>query len=108
MRPRLNLKTYTVRRTAAPTLVQGRRVPGATSEITIRANVQPAGKKLMALPEARRSEDVRRIFTSSRLYVSGTEFDSDRLVIGGEEFEVWQVDEWPGHYECFASRVVSP
>lgn len=108
MRPILNLKTYTVRRFAAPTVVQGRRVPGAVTQITIRANVQPAGKKLMALPEARRSEDVRRIFTASRLYVSGAQYDADRLVIGGEEFEIWQVDEWPGHFECFASRVVAP
>lgn len=113
MKPILNMKTYSVARTTSPDAVLGRVVLGVETTITITANVQPAGKKLMSLPEARRSEDVRRFLTATEMFltgrvVSGVTYNADQIIIKGDRFEVWQVDEWPDHFECFASRMGTP
>lgn len=113
MKPILNMKTYSVVRTTAPDAINGRKVTGTESTITMRANLQPIGRKLNSMPEARRADDLRRFFTTADLYVAGrvvggVTYDSDQVLVNSERFEVFQVDEWPGHFECFASRIETP
>lgn len=112
MKPILNMKSYTIVRTTSPDAVVGRTIAGTETTFPITANVQPIGKKLRAMPEARRTDDLRRFFTSTELFIvgrmdNGIQYNSDQIVIKGERFEVFQIDEWPGHFECFAARQVT-
>ncbi len=109
MKPILNMKSYDVVRTTSPNAVLGRVVAGVETIVPIRANLQPIGKKLMSMPEARRSEDLRRFFTATELFLVGhvdgsVTYNADQIVIKGVRFEIFQVDEWPDHFECYASR----
>lgn len=114
MKPILNMKSYTILRTTSPDTVVGRTVLGVQTSLPIKANMQPIGKKLTSMPEARRSQDLRRFFTSTELYVAGqivasVTYNSDQIVIKGLHFEIFQVDEWAAdHFECFASRLETP
>ncbi len=119
MKPRLNLKSYSVTRSAVNAPVNGRAVASTITTIPIKANVQPAdGKTIKALPEFRQTEDIRHLFTATELYVTGRtvdgiKYDADRIAIKGEVFEVFKVGEWgdgdtTGHYECLVSRQVKP
>lgn len=114
MIPRMNLKTYTVARTALVDPSDGRKVGGTVTTLTIRANVRPAsGKALQVLPESRRTDDVQSIYTATELYLvgatsGGSRFDCDVITLFGEPYEILDVSAWPGHYECLAARQVKP
>lgn len=113
MKPLLNMKPYTITRTTAPDTVVGRTVLGAITTLPITANVQPVGKKLSSMPEARRSEEIKRFFTSTEIYVpgqiaAGVTYNADIITIKSIGYEVFQVDEWPGHFECFAAKMSTP
>lgn len=104
--PRMNMKPYSVTRSQVNAPVNGRATAPTTSTVPITANVQPAdGDTLKALPEARSSEDVRRVFTATELYLSTVGYLPDRITIGGEAFEVIKLGGFPGHYEVIVSRV---
>lgn len=78
--------TYTITRTAADTYTDGLRTAGATSTFTIDASIQPVtGRKLLALPEARRTQDIRVLWTATALAVA------DKITIAGELYEVFEV-----------------
>lgn len=102
--------SYTVTRKAATTYTAGRAVAGATdAPITIVASVQPVtGRELKALPEGRRAEDVRILFTTTELRTESPAGAADQVTIGGELYEVFQVKPWTAHggthYEVLAAR----
>lgn len=104
--------TYAVTRTAAATLVKGKRVAGATSTVNIIASVQPAsGRDLLRLPEGRRSVETRIVYTATQLFVGaqGAGFESDVVTIDGEKWEVQQVQSWesvdPTYWRCIVQAV---
>ena len=82
--------TYTVTRRASDTYTAGIRTVGASSTFTIDASLQPVtGRDLRALPEGRRAEDFRVLWTKSaelRL-----EPNPDTIAIGSETFEIYRV-----------------
>ncbi len=108
-KPRISVGSYAVTRTALGTTSVGRKVPGSTSSFNIDANVQPApGKMVEALPESRRTNDVRLLFTDTELYAVMTGYEPDRITIGGVVFEVLAVRPWPRHYEVLAASQGRP
>lgn len=116
MQPILNLKPYTVTRTTAPNPVNGRAVAGALTSVNITANIHNVDDRTMqTLPEERRNDDVRYCFTSSRLYVEGTDiagtkYKADKVTVLGEVYEVFKVSgPWSGgHYRAYIARSVRP
>lgn len=98
--------TYTRIRMAAGSYVKGYWQAGASTESSFVACVQPvAGRDLRTLPEGRRPEETRVVYTTTELRVS----PADRVTIGGEAFEVFQVSTWEAfgttHYKALAARV---
>lgn len=77
--------------------------------LTPTMSVQPMGGGLKTLPEGRRVEDVRRIFTETQLFDGGDDYEPDVVTIGGEPFVVfdvagpWDLDGF-NHYEVLAAR----
>lgn len=114
MKPILNLKPYTVTRTTAPAPVAGRAVAGVQTSVPIKANIHNVDDRAMlALPEARRSDDVRYCFTSTELFVEGrdvggTKYKADRVMVNGEMFEVFKVSAWDGFFRCYIAKAVTP
>jgi hypothetical protein len=108
--PRLNLATYAVTRSQLNPPENGRPAAPSTSTLSIVANMQPAnGETLKSLPEARHSEDLRVLFTSSVLKCEGDGFGADIVTIAGKRYEVISIGgPWPGHYEVVVSKVDRP
>lgn len=104
---------YTVTRTAASTLLNGREVPGATSTFTIVACVQPmSGRMLEALPEGRRTTENRVIYTETLLVAMTPTNAPDVVTIDSEAWEVFQVQRWQHwgatHFVAYAARRPPP
>lgn len=101
--------TFAITRSVAPTVVLGRRVAGSTSTVMADLSIQPlTGRQLQALPVARHSQDVRKIWTITELYTVRPGFDADTFLINGEVYEVFQVKEYPRHFACLAARQTTP
>lgn len=113
---------YVVTRTTGATWVMGRKVAGTESTFSISASVQPApGEELVDAPEGASLEDIRVIYTATRLIArrNGTpgasdEDDTDRvdpdvIAIDGEAFEVYKVAKWDHwgetHYVAYAAKI---
>lgn len=111
----LKTGTYTVTRTAANSLLLGRKVAGASSTFPIVAVVQPyaGGRKLLPLPEGVRSEETVHVHTATALRTTDDAGEADSISIGGTVYRVWAV-EGPfklgtsTHYEAYASRKGRP
>jgi len=105
---------YTVTRHAASSYVSGRWVAGSTSELTVRASIQPAtADQLQRLPEALRTKEARAVFSTTKLLTANesTGGKADLVSIDGEDFEVQEVKDWGecygpelAHWECIAVR----
>lgn len=107
----LNLATYAVTRRARGSFDgAGRAVAGLSSSFNISANQQPAnGTELKAIPEHRRNEDVRVLYTTTEiLSTNNPGYEPDRIAIGTGTYEVWKVEEWPRHFRVYASRIDNP
>lgn len=96
---------YTVIRRHAATSAKGKSKAStvAPDEFEVTASVQPAtGRDLQRLPEGRRTEETKTVITTTRLQVGGqgAEYEADRVVIDGAEWEAQNVKDWPGHCEC--------
>ena len=87
--------TYTLTRTTAGTYTAGRFVAGTATTSTIRACVQPLrGRDLLSLPEGRRGDDTRVVYTTTLLRVVTPSGAADKVTIDGEVFEVVHVAPW--------------
>lgn len=104
--------TYSVARYGAPTWSDGIGTKAAPSTISIVASVQPVGgREIRALPEGRRGNEVRVIYTATLLQTE-TSGSADIVTIDGEPYEVFKVETWIAwgvtHYRAFASRTSIP
>lgn len=92
--------TYVVTRRTAPTtqrFVRGIAVATNDVVINIRASVQPAsGADMLRLPELRRTNETRVVFTTTQLVVgdAGTSVQPDLIAIDGLTFEIQHVETW--------------
>lgn len=71
--------------------------PTTETVLTIQASVQPAtGKDLLRLPEGRRANETRVVFTTTQLYTGdqGDAFAADLLLIDGDPWEAQHVEVW--------------
>jgi hypothetical protein len=106
--------TYTVSRYAAPAWVAGVATKATPSTLSIVASVQPvSGREIAALPEGRRANEVRVVYTSTALRTEGVSGGSaDTISIDGEVWEVFKLETWSAwsetHYRAFISRVAVP
>jgi hypothetical protein len=108
----LGAEAVTLRRFAAGSRgTDGRFAPGATTDTTIYASMQPvSGRDLQRLPEGERSRDALKAYTETALQTAeaGGLLLSDRIVYGGRVYEVFQVQPWVGplpHYEALVLRL---
>lgn len=89
--------TYTVTRRQADGFTRGIANPTIDSTFTINASVQPAtGKDLLRLPEGRRTNETRVLFTTTQLYTGdqGQDYEADWVTIDGESWECQHVEDW--------------
>jgi hypothetical protein len=89
--------TYTVTRNPTAPFVRGVAQPSTQQTFAIRASVQPAsGKDLLRLPEGRRSNETRVIYTTTKLFVgdAGDDYEPDTVSIDGADWEVQHVETW--------------
>lgn len=89
--------TYEVSRRAAATFLRGVAVPASPQTFAIRASVQPAGgKDLLRLPEGRRTNETRVIFTTTQLYTGdqGSAYEADVVTVDGEGWEIQHCEDW--------------
>lgn len=103
--------TYPVTRRLSSTFVNGRAVPDPSpTTVQIVASVQPAsGRDLLRLPEARRDNETRILFTVTKLWTGdqGGTYEADIVTVDGIAWEVQHVESWiqPGGdpvYRCIA------
>ena len=89
--------TYSVLRRTSGGFTRGVANPTVDVTISIRASVQPAtGKDLLRLPELRRSNETRVVFTTTQLMV-GDQADpneADIIMIDGERWEIQHCETW--------------
>ena len=95
--------TYSVTRRAAPTVVNGYAVPGATSTLSITASVQPApGRALDLLPEGYRNRGGLLCFTATVLRTAQAGQVPDLVTVDGVQHEAVQIAGWEalGNYQA--------
>lgn len=105
--------TYSVSRHGTGTWTTGVFAKASPSTISIVASVQPVGgRDFAALPEGRRANEVRVIYTATLLRTEGPAGSADEITIDGEAWEIFKVETWPAwgvtHYRAFASRKAIP
>ncbi len=90
--------TYVVTRRIKSAFVAGRAVPDPSpTMLQIIASVQPAtGRDLLRLPEARRDNETRVVFTVTALQSGGQNatYEADIVTLGGAPWEVQHVESW--------------
>jgi hypothetical protein len=100
---------YRVTRRGATTFSKGYAQQAAAFAFNVDAVVAPlAGRELERLPEGERASDRRLFVCLVPLRVSGAEGASDVVAIGGEDFEVEDVEDWSPHggfYKCIVRKV---
>lgn len=120
--PNFNTGSYAVLRpiVAGSIDAYGQYVPPATfATITIQASVQAlSGRSLRDLPEGRRADDYREVFTNSPLYTvqPATSMvpqldEPDVITINGESYRVIKVKYHgviSGHFRATAERIAIP
>lgn len=81
--------------------------------LTVAGSLQPVtGRELQDLPEAQRGDDVRVLYTLTRLYTREPGFEPDVLTIDGESYTVIKVERFDAfgdtHYRVYLARTVRP
>ncbi len=95
-----------VTRSAASTYTGGRLDTPTTAALSISASVQPlTGRDLKRLPEGSRVSDALVLFTTTELKTSGAGQSPDLIAIGGESYEVQNVEAW-GNVGSFWKAIV--
>lgn len=109
----LETGTFAVERRPNAPPVYGIQTTGQPAEFirfNITASAQPAGgKELLRLPELRRTEETRVIYTLAELFTGGQgqPYLSDLVTMDGEKWEVQNVEKWQdgtGYYKVLAQR----
>ena len=74
----------------------GRVVESDGINFSVFASVQPLKPAdLVLLPEGRRQNKARKLFTNDTLYCFGnSSYNPDQVTIDGEQFEVFAEDKW--------------
>lgn len=88
---------YVVTRRARTGFSRGLALPTEDVTMTIVASVQPAtGRDLLRLPELRRSNETRVLFTATQLRTgdAGEDHEADLVEVEGEQWEVQHVETW--------------
>jgi hypothetical protein len=105
----LSTGSYKVIRRNAASIKMARPVRGTVAAtFDIDATVQPAsGRDLERLPQGRQTTETKLLETTTELQVGGQghPLEADRVVIDGAEWEVQNVQPWPGHYKCLLQLV---
>lgn len=88
--------TYSVKRQAAPMIVNGRTVADpAPTILSIQGVLQPATKAdLQRLPEGRRVDDMRSFWSPVELFIQSDANASDQITVAGDIFEVSDCEAW--------------
>lgn len=89
--------TYAVTRQTSGGYTRGVANPTVNSTIQITASLQPAtGQDLLRLPEGRRTNETRVIFTDTLLRTGdqGQTVEADLVLIEGDLWEVQHVETW--------------
>lgn len=95
MLARYKTGTYTRTRTTAGAYVTGRFVAGTTTTDSLDLCIQPlGGRDLKILPEGRRADDTRVVYSLTELRTTSPAGAADKLTIDGEVWEVFHVDPW--------------
>lgn len=102
--------SYTRTRTSVGTTVDGTYVEGSTSTSSILGSLQPVtGDLLKSLPEGRRADEVKVLYTTSDVIVKPI---PDKFTIDGEQWETEKVMKWEHfgetHYIAFVSNIQVP
>lgn len=91
----LQTGTYTVTRPAASSYTAGVLDTPGTSTLTITACVQTAtGRDLKRLPEGRRTDELKAVFTATQLHTQESGQGADLISIDGDMYEVQTVERW--------------
>lgn len=90
---------YAVTRRTSPAqrFIRGVAQPTSDIVINIRASVQPAsGADMLRLPELRRVNETRVVFTTTQLHISdaGDGVQADIISIDGLPWEIQHVETW--------------
>lgn len=103
------LGLYTVTRRLATPFRRGLAQPTTDAQFNVTASIQPlTGKDLLRLPEGRRANETRVLFTSTLLYTGdqGSDYEADLVELDGQLWEVQGVEDWlqwagtAGFYRC--------
>lgn len=89
--------TYVVTRTARGTVSRGKVQQGAQTTISITAAVSPSsGADITRIPEGRRTNAAKTIFTKTQLLIGGQgdANESDIVTIDGSQWEIAHVEVW--------------
>lgn len=105
--------TYDVTRQASKGFTRGVANPTTNSTFQITASVQPAtGQDLLRLPEGRRTNETRVLFTTTQLFTGdqGQTDEADLVTIEGDPWEIQHVETWVDPvtktigYRCIAQQ----
>lgn len=105
---------YVVTRRGPGTWTDGIHVPDPSPEfVSMVASVQPVtGREFSALPEGRRADEVRVVYTATPLRVTDEDGAADVIAIDGETWEVYKIETWFAwgvtHYRAMVSRMEVP
>lgn len=103
------LGLYAVTRRLATPFRRGLAQPTTDANFTVTASLQPAsGKDLLRLPEGRRTNETRVLFTATQLYTGdeGADYEADLVELDSQLWEVQHVEDWlqwaglAGFYRC--------
>lgn len=105
--------TYSVARYGAGTWTTGVFAKGSPTTVSVPGTVQPiSGREFQAVPEGRRANEVRVIFTAVALQTEGPSNSADVVTVDGETWEVFHVEKHVGrgttHYRSLISRMAIP
>lgn len=105
---------YTVTRRQSGNILRGVAQPTTDVTFTITASLQPAsGQDLLRLPEGRRANETRVLFTATSLYTGdqGLSYEADWVQVDGEQWEVQHVESWlnwSGQLPFYRCIITSP
>lgn len=101
-------KPVAIKRMSGESYIDGHLIEGSETIINIRASIQPMKpEEMQELPEGRRSDEVFKLFTKTKLYTV-TNQNPDTLTINSEDYEVISVGKYQSnvisHYKALIAK----